>query len=258
MVFGDPVLGILTIGTVVFFAAVLNGVAGFGFALLGTMGLATFLEPSQAVVFLILPILSVNTSLLRDLSIRELRECWGRFRPLLVAALLGTVIGMTALENVPEKPLRLFLGLVSLAYVLTAQSVVSIPGRSTVEDRCFVENTPAMVGIGAGSGLLFGGTNVGVQLIAYLRSCDLSHGTFVGVVAMVFFGLNSVRVGIAAALGLYPDATFAITSLVAIVPAIGGVAIGKRLRPVIAASHRRSVVLGLLTFVGLRLVSTGL
>lgn len=256
MVTADLVVAISTLGTVVLLAGVLNGVAGFGFALLGTMALATILEPSRAVVFLILPILSVNTSLLRDLSRRDLYRCWGRFRPLLLAALLGTVIGMTVLENLPAEPLRVSLGLITLAYVLAAQSVVSIPGRTAVEERCFVENIPAMVGIGAGSGLLFGGTNVGVQLIAYLRSCDLSHETFIGVVAMVFFGLNSVRVAVAAALGLYPDLPFALTSLGAVVPAIGGVAIGKRLRPLVAAEYRRAVVLGLLTIVGLRLVQT--
>ena len=40
---------------VVFVAGAVNGVAGFGFALVGTMALATVVEPATAVVFMILP-----------------------------------------------------------------------------------------------------------------------------------------------------------------------------------------------------------
>jgi len=114
-----------------------------------------------------------------------------------------------------------------------------------------------MAGVGAVSGLLFGGTNVGVQLIAYLRSCDLSHGLFVGVVAMVFLGLNGVRVAAAAALGLYPGLAVVAASAAAAVPAVAGVALGKRLRLRTSESRRRVVVLALLTAVGGRLLLAG-
>jgi hypothetical protein len=245
-------------GLTVFLAGTLNGVAGFGFALVGTMVLATAVDPATAVVFMIVPILSVNLSLVRDLSTEELRTCGRRFGPLVVAALVGTVVGMVVLGQLPEGPLRIGLGALSLAFVATAQSVVPIPGRRRAEDRCFVETTPAMAGVGALSGLLFGGTNVGVQLIAYLRSCDLTHGTFVGVVAMVFLGLNAVRVAAAGVLGLYPSLLVALASVGAILPAVAGVAVGKRLRNRVSEGWRRRVVLGLLTLVGVRLVLGGL
>ena len=115
-----------------------------------------------------------------------------------------------------------------------------------------------MVGVGAVSGLLFGGTNVGVQLIAYIRSCDLSHGTFVGVVALVVLGLNAIRVGAAGALGLYPDTATVIGSVLAAVPAVIGVAIGRRLRDRVSERWRRTVVLGLLAVVGVRLIASGI
>ncbi len=247
---------VLLVG-VVLLAGALNGVAGFGFALVGTMVLATALDPATAVVFMILPILAVNLSLVRDLSASELRSCSRRFGPLIVAALVGTVLGMAVLDRLPETPLRVGLGVVSLAFVASAQNVVPIPGRASAEDRCFVETSPAMAGVGAVSGLLFGGTNVGVQVIAFLRSCDLSHGTFVGVVAMVFLGLNTVRVGAAGLLGLYPDAALAAVSAAAAIPAVAGVAVGKRIRDRVSERLRRTVVLGLLTVVGVRLVSSG-
>jgi hypothetical protein len=115
-----------------------------------------------------------------------------------------------------------------------------------------------MVGVGGISGLLFGGTNVGVQLIAYLRSFDLSHGLFVGVVALVFLGLNGIRVAVAGLFGLYPSRVLLFVSIVAAVPAVIGVSVGKRLRVAAGERSRRLVVLTLLTIVGFRLVGGGL
>jgi uncharacterized membrane protein YfcA len=251
-----PVLvGVLL--AVVLVAGAVNGVAGFGFALVGTMALATVVEPATAVVFMIVPIFAVNLSLVKELSVSQLRTCGRRFAPLLGAALVGTVAGLAALEVLPAAPLRVGLGLLALAFVLNAQQAVPVPGLERAKDGCFVESTPAMIGVGGGSGLLFGGTNVGVQLIAYLRSCDLSHGLFVGVVAMVFLGLNGVRVLAAAALGLYADATVFLASLAATLPAVAGVAVGKRLRHRVGDRDRRAVVLGLLTVIGVPLVLGG-
>lgn len=252
----DPVV-ILTLVGVVLVAGAVNGVAGFGFALVGTMVLASVLDPATAVVFMILPILVVNASLVRDLSARELRVCGRRFAPLLVAALVGTIAGMLVLDLLPETPLRVGLGVVSLAFVLSAQRAVGLPGLGRLREGCFVETPAAMLGVGGVSGLLFGGTNVGVQLVAYVRSCDLSHGLFVGVVAMIFLGLNGVRVVAAGALGLYPDPLVLVASLAAGVPALAGVVIGKRLRPHVSERRRRVVVLGLLTAIGVRLVLAG-
>ncbi|QCC47966.1 sulfite exporter TauE/SafE family protein [Halobellus limi] len=243
---------------VVVVAGATNGLAGFGFAVVGTMALATVIDPATAVVFMIVPILAVNVSLVRDLSSEELRTCSRRFWPLIAAALVGTVVGMAALDSVPEAPLRVGLGLLSLGFVLTAQRRFPLPPWLAVGDSDAGRTPLSMAGVGAVSGLLFGGTNVGVQLIAYLRSFDLSHGLFVGVVALVFLGLNGIRVILAAALGLYPSATVAGASVVAVVPAVAGVAIGKRLRSAVGERPRRVLVLGLLTLVGVRLVTGGL
>lgn len=249
-------IGLLVVS--VLFAGAINGIAGFGFAIVGTMVLATVIDPATAVVFMIIPILSVNLSLVYDLSTNELRTCGRRFGPLILAALVGTVIGMAVLDQLPAAPLRVGLGLLALAFVASVQERFVIPGLDRVKQGCFVETPLAMAGVGGISGLLFGGTNVGVQLIAYLRSCNLSHGLFIGVVAMVFLGLNSVRVGAAFLLDLYPNSTVALLSIAAAVPAVVGVAGGKHLRDHVGERQRRTVVLVLLTLIGLRLVLGGL
>jgi uncharacterized membrane protein YfcA len=247
-----------TIALVVLVAGAINGVAGFGFAVVGTMALATLVDPTTAVVFMIVPILSVNVSLVSDLSRTELRTCSARFWPLIAAALAGTVVGMAVLQRVPAAPLRVGLGVLTLGFVATAQRAVPVPIRIPFGGGGIGTSRIGMVGVGGVSGLLFGGTNVGVQLIAYLRSFDLSHGLFVGVVALVFLGLNGIRVAIAGAFGLYPSTTVAAASLAAVVPAAVGVAVGKRLRAIVGEHPRRLVVLGLLTLVGVRLVAGGL
>ncbi len=250
------VLGIVL--AVALVSGAVNGVAGFGFAVVGTMALASVLDPATAVVLMILPILAVNLSLVSELSARDLRSCGQRFAPLIVAATVGTVVGMAVLDVLPEAPLRVGLGLVSLGFVATTQQLVPLPGLGGAKDRCFVETPLAMAGVGAVSGVLFGATNVGVQLVAYVRSCDLSHGLFIGVIALVFVGINSLRVGAAAALGLYPDATVVAVSIAAAVPAVAGVGVGKRLRVRVSDRLRQGTVLGLLTVIGIRLIAGGL
>jgi len=249
-------IAIVTVVIVV--AGATNGVAGFGFAVVGTMVLATMIDPATAVVFMIVPILAVNVSLVRDLTRRELRTCGRRFWPLIGAALVGTVVGMGVLDRVPEAPLRVGLGLLTLGFVATAQRRVPLPGWLAIGDSDVGKTRLGMVGVGAVSGVLFGGTNVGVQLIAYLRSFELSHGVFIGVVAMVFLGLNGIRVAVAGAFGLYPSTTVLLASVVAAVPAVVGVAIGKRLRVAVSVRVRRIVVLSLLTVIGGRLIAGGL
>ena len=247
---------LVVLAAVLLVAGIVNGLAGFGFALVGTMALATVIEPSTAVVLMIIPILSANATLVSELSVAELRSCGRRFWPLVLAALVGTLLGMVVIDRLPGAPVRVGLGLITLAFVLSRESVVPMPslGGGSI-DR---EGSGVMVVVGGVSGLLFGATNVGVQLVAYLRSIDLSHGLFVSVVAMVFLGINALRVGAAAAFGLYPSLAVVWLSVAAVVPSVLGVAAGRRLRQRVSSRQREIAVLGLLTVVGVRLVLGGL
>lgn len=238
-------------------AGTVNGLAGFGFALIGTMVLASITDPATAIVVMIIPILAVNSSLVRELSVADLRSCGARFTPLLSAALVGTVLGMAIIDLLPDQQLRALLGAITLGFVINAQNVRSVPFLERAKQACFVKSTPAMIGVGGVGGVIFGGTNVGIQLVAYVRSFDLSHRIFVGVIALVFLGLNGVRVATAAVFGMYTDVLVVIGSLLAIAPALLGVALGRRLRERVTQSAIRTMVLLLLTVVGLRLLMAG-
>jgi len=256
MIGGFSPMFLVVLAAVLLIAGIVNGLAGFGFALVGTMALATVIDPATAVVLMIIPILSANATLVSELSVSELRSCGRRFWPLVLAALVGTLLGMVVIDRLPGAPVRVGLGLITLAFVLSRGSVVPMPslGGDTI-DR---EHTGVMVVVGGVSGLLFGATNVGVQLVAYLRSIDLSHGLFVSVVAMVFLGINALRVGAAVAFGLYPSLAVVGLSIAAVVPSVLGVAAGRRLRRRVSSRQRAVAVLGLLTVVGVRLVFGGL
>jgi uncharacterized membrane protein YfcA len=245
----------LTVAVVgaVLVAGVVTGVAGFGFALVGTAVLASFVAPQEAVALMILPMMAANASLVRELDREALTTCGRRFGPFLVAALVGTLVGMAMLDAAPERVLSLLLGVLTVGFVVVSQNVVAVPFADEARDRCFVESRPGMVGVGGVSGIVFGATNVGVQMVAYLRSCGLRRSVFVGVVGMVFLGINAARVGTAWLLNLYPEGVF-LVSVAATVPAVVGVSVGKRVRWRVSEAWQRRGVLGLLTVVGLRLV----
>ncbi len=252
-------LDITTLGiilAVILLAGTVTGIAGFGFALVGTMALATVLPPSVAVVLLIVPILATNLSLIGELDRSSIRSCSRRFYPYIGATIGGTVVGMWRLEAIPAQPLTLTLGLLTLAYV--GEQTVSIPGVDRLENRCFVERPSVMIGVGSVSGLVFGATNVGVQIVAYIQRRQLGRTLFVGVIALIFLGINTVRVGAAGLLGLYPSLEVALLSIGLVVPTVAGVVAGRRLRPFLTPKQQRVGVHGLLAVIGLRLVFSGL
>ena len=248
---------LLLLVVVVIVSGMVNGLAGFGFAVVGTMALAAVVDPASAVILMIIPMLAANVTLVTELTGDELQTCGRRFGPLMLSALIGTILGMVILDLLPDGPLRVGLGLLTLAFVAGQQRAVRLPTIGTDGGSTFT-SAPAMITIGGLSGLLFGATNVGVQLVAYLKSQQLSHGLFVGVVAMVFVGINAIRVGAAGLLGLYPTLTVFGLSVLMVIPAIGGVVVGSRLRNQVSTRIRRRVVLGLLTVIGIRLLLGGL
>lgn len=112
---GGPTVALIT--HVILVAGTTNGLAGFGFALVGTMALATVIDPATAVVFIIIPILAVNLSLVRDLSREELRTCSRRFAPLIAAVpgAIGVAVGKRLRVTASERSRRLVvLGLLTV------------------------------------------------------------------------------------------------------------------------------------------------
>lgn len=255
---GLVVTELLLVAAIVLLGGVVMGVAGFGYAVVSTATLATVLSPADAVTVMILPLLASNVSLVRELERDRLRTCVSRFWPYVVAAIVGTVVGMVLLESLPASWLALGIGVFTLAYVGTSQDRVPIPGLGSFTNWCFVERTDFQVGVGAVSGFIFGATNVGVQVVAYLDSLDLDRSVFVGVLALILVGISTIRVGLAFVLGLYGAGPLLLLSAAAALIGLVGVSLGARLRHVTEDSLQRGAVFVLLTVIGIRLVGKGL
>ncbi|MDX1744671.1 MAG: sulfite exporter TauE/SafE family protein, partial [Halobacteriales archaeon] len=242
---------------VVFAGGLVVGIAGFGYALVATSALAAVLDPRDAVVLMIIPLLAANVSLTRELDRSGIRSCVGRFWPYILAAVLGTLVGMAVLRQVPTAVLAFGLGIFTLAYVVLSQPWVPVPGMDDLTAWCVRDRTEVKVGLGLVSGFIFGASNVGVQIVAYLDSLSLDRSTFVGVLAMILVGVSGMRVLAAFALGLYGSSGLVFLSMAAAVPGLLGVGLGRRIRSQIPVGYQTVGVYLLLTIIGLRLASNG-
>ncbi|MFB6185311.1 MAG: sulfite exporter TauE/SafE family protein, partial [Halobacteriaceae archaeon] len=72
--------------------------------------------------------------------------------------------------------------------------------------------------LGFVSGLIFGLTNIAVQVVTYLDSLSLDRSTFVGVLAMILIGISGLRVVITWLLGMYQSGTLLFYSAIVAVP----------------------------------------
>ena len=230
MVLGFSTDVLILIAIIVLFAGTVTGITGFGYALIGTVGSAAVLGPQQAVVLMIIPVFVSNIPLLRELNRKQLLTCGRRFTSFIAAAAVGTVVGMAILEWIPTALLTFGLGVFTLGYVAFTQDTVSMPGKGHVTSNYFEQHASVQLGIGFGSGLIFGASNVGVSMVAYLDSLNLRRSIFVGVLALIFLGISSIRVGAAWMLDLYGTGALVWLSLGAAIVGLVGVESGQRIR----------------------------
>lgn len=249
---------LVVVFTLVFAGGLVTGITGFGQAIVSTATLATVLDPERAVTVMILPLLAANISLVRELDRGGLRGCIRRFWPYVLAAALGTLLGMALLGRIPTAVSSLALGAFTLFYVLLGQPWVSVPGTGRLARWCFDERPMRMAGLGVLSGVVFGASNVAVQVVAFLDSRSLDRSTFVGALAMILVGVSIVRVGAAFTLGLYGTDGLFVVSAVAALPGLLGVVAGQRTRALIPDRYQTAGVFALLTVIGLRLTLTGI
>jgi uncharacterized membrane protein YfcA len=243
---------------VVFLGGAVKGLAGFGYAVASTAVLATVLDPATAVVVMILPTLGANVYLLGELDREDVRPCVERFWPFVAAAMVGTAAGMLALRSIPTRYVALGLGALTLGYVALKQPWLPLPGVDALTDRCFRPGTGWKAVVGLAAGLVFGASNIAVQVVAYLDSLDLDHSTFVGVLAMVLVGISTLRVGIAGGLGLYDAGDVFLLSVLAVLPGLAGVKAGGAVRPRVPERIQLVAVVALLAVIGVRLTLAGL
>jgi uncharacterized protein len=229
----DPaILAALTVA--VLGAGFVNGTIGFGFSLLVVNVLAVALgaKPGIVVISLIAPVMS-GTQLWH---FRAHAASWMRYRTLLAAALVGSLIGAQLLVLLPGSLISLALGLFTASYVVT-QLRAERPALATTTERVMAPVAGLVAGLSNGS---LGAS--GPVLGTYLTAIGLRGGAFVFAISLIFFSMAFVRGSLLAVDGLYTAALVA-TAVILVVPAWLGQRVGFWLRGRLRAALLQRVVL---------------
>ena len=243
--------------TVVCVGGVVKGAAGFGYDVTGTAALAVLIDPVSASLIMILPMLVANLSLVGELDKSDVRPCAERFWFFLVAAVVGTGLGVFALDILPVAALTFGIGVITLGYVASRQNIVEVPGLSSSYLADATSGKPMGAAIGFASGVVYGATNIAVQVVAYLDSLELDRSTFIGVLAVIVVGISLIRLVLAWELGLYGSNELVAVSAVASAPGLVGVGAGAVLRRKLTERTLEIGVFFLLSVIGVRLVLDG-
>ncbi|MDY6778431.1 MAG: sulfite exporter TauE/SafE family protein [Candidatus Nanohaloarchaea archaeon] len=233
---------------------VLKGIAGFGFGLVVTTVLIQVLPPKQAIAVMILPVLGANVQILASADLGAMRTCVKRFRWYVAASIVGTVLGMQFVALIPDRILSIGIGFFALLFVLFSQRWLEVPLKKDVVCAARRRHWGSQLGAGLLSGGVFGSANNGTLIVSYLESLDIDRETFVGLLSLVVLAATAVRLGQGFRLGLFTgDVPFSL-SLFALLPTAAGVMVGSRLRKYVSEDLVRTLVLTLLTIIGVRLL----
>lgn len=190
----EPIV-IVALVALVSIAAVVNGTIGFGFALLTVNAFALIFGAKNGVI--LMSILAPIVSGLQLWHHRERRSLAARLRVMIVAALIGTLVGTQLLVILPGAVISLALGLFTIWFVIDALRVERPPLTGTTQR--WLGPIVGLVGgtsngaLGA-SGPVFG---------TYLAAIGLRGAEFAFAISMVFFSMSVIRMGFLAVLGQY-------------------------------------------------------
>jgi uncharacterized membrane protein YfcA len=177
----------------VFVGGVIRGYTGFGSSMIWVSSL-TQVMPAARVVPVILALEVLASAHLLPAAWPAVQ--WATVRPLMLAAWLGTPIGVWILARLPAPAMQLAISLVVLA-------TAALLWRGYALRRA--PGTPATLAIGAVSGILTGSTSAGgPPLVMFYLSSPATMAAQRASLIACFLGIDAVGVGVAALAGLVP------------------------------------------------------
>lgn len=242
------------LGLVLFFVltgAMVKGLTGFGFGILGTALLVNFIDAQTAVTVMILPMLAVNIPLILDTEFSALKSCLKRFKYFIFSGLIGAFSGVLLIDFLPLKLISLSVGVLAVIYVYFKQDLFYRPGSHI--SKCISVKWYSQIGIGALSGLVFGASNIGLMFVSYLDRLEVDRKTFAGLVSTLIFSATVIRASMSTYTGLFTSELL-IISLLASVIGVFGVKIFSQLRSTLPKEHVNSLTLSLILVAGLRII----
>ncbi|MEO1179867.1 MAG: sulfite exporter TauE/SafE family protein [Cyanobacteria bacterium J06636_28] len=232
----------LWIGLIVGLASLVQGLTGFGFALVSVSLLPLFMELQLAVPFVI------AVSLIGNIALwwyhRDSFE-WSRVIDLSAAALVTIPVGVIGLQYVPEHLALQGLGVLVLGYVTYSWLQLTLPELT---------GRPWAYAFGAASGVLTGAFNTGGPPIVIYANCNQwSPEQFKGNLPGAFCMMSSVAIATHCWQGHFDSALM--TQVGYASPFfIAGLGLGTWLSRYINADAFRRMVLVLLGIIGLKLL----
>src|SRR5258706_5264497 len=107
---------IATVAVIIALAGLAHGTLGFGFPIVSTPLVALFVDVKPAVLVTVLPNIAVNIiSILRG---GNWRASIGKYWPLALWVVLGTLVGSRLLLTAPHEPLQLLLAMMIVVFLL--------------------------------------------------------------------------------------------------------------------------------------------
>lgn len=226
----------------------LTGISKSGFA--GGAGVVAvpmlaLVAPPALAVTLMLPLLLLMDAQIITHHRRQL--CLGELRALIPAALVGIVLGSYLLTTLPDAPLQLLLGSLSIAFVLIRLRAPSMRARRGLG--------PLMGGIaGVTSTLIHAG---GPPLNMYLATRGLPRAVWLSTAAVFFASINVVKVFAYAAVDLWRLDILLLSAMLVPV-AVLGILAGHRIQTVLSEAAFQRAVMVCLGLSGVLLITKAL
>lgn len=230
-------------------AGFVKGVIGIGIPLVGVSLLSLMLTVPQAVALLPVPIIVANTW--QAIHGGHFLKTCRRFAPLLIAMMIGTVIGGALLSTIDQALLMLIVGAVVL--IFAAAELRRFRLRVPVHHHAIAGGVAGFLG-----GFLGGMSSVfGPPVIMFLTSLELGKEEFVGTISSIYLFagilLGATLAGFDVA-GL-DELTW---SALATVPLFAGMMVGQLTRRHVSEALFRKVLLIMLVLIGLNMIRRGI
>jgi uncharacterized membrane protein YfcA len=226
-------------------AGIVKGVTGLGIPIVGVALTAPVIGMQAAVAILLAPSIVTNfwQALVGGRLVPIVRRIW----PLLLAAVFGIWLGTKILATADGSLLILILGLFLITYATIALLRAKLPSPGSWEPVL----TPLMGGAG---GIIFGMTgSFMVPGTLYIQALGMPRDEFVQALGIAFvFVTCTLALAMLQRALLSPD--LAVLSAGAVLPTVGGMMLGQRLRRILTESQFTRVVLVVILATGLYMV----
>jgi hypothetical protein len=233
-------------GGAFFFAAFSKGITGMGFATTCLPIIALAMGMEVALPLVLVP--SVASNIIVQIEVGHLRDSMRRFWPMVVAAMIGVVIGLVLLTWMETRAAGAALGVVLFVYGLFALKTPNLTLPPHLEKP-----------LGPVTGLTTGVINglTGSQLmpvLPYLMALHLDRERFVQAINCSFTASSIVMAAGLSKIGLMTVET-ALISAIGIIPVWIGLKLGSKIRRLLSPGLFRKLVIYMLMASGMLLLA---